>query len=183
MSKLDYYSILGVEKNATDKEIKKAYRELAKEHHPDKGGDEERFKEISEAYDTLSDPKKKTQYDRFGHGRPTMGGFGGQQRYTAQGQTIRVTVNLTLEEMFSGVNKTFKYNRLDSCKDCDGLGGHDITSCPYCKGTGMITETLNTPFGQIHNTTTCMHCHGQGQTYKEECKTCKGKELNVYQMN
>lgn len=196
MSKKDYYEILGVKKDASDKEIKKAYRNLAKEHHPDIGGDENNFKEISEAYGILSDKEKRVNYDRFGHNQP-MGGHGGfhkggmsdmyemfkkqyygdRQRQQYRGQTIRLNIKLTLEEIFTGVDKRFRYKKHGVCSNCNGIGGHDMKSCGNCNGTGFMTQIIQTPVGVIQNSTMCPHCNGEGQTYKTVCETCHGNGL------
>ena len=194
MSKRDYYEILGLTKDASDKDIKKAFRSLSKEYHPDKGGDEEKFKEINEAYSILSDSDKKESYDRFGHNQPSGNNYQGhgdafemirrmqeqfqrqhsQSNHKPTGQSIRLNVKLTLEELFSGVQKTFKYSRQTSCKDCNGAGGHDIINCPHCGGKGITFEVFRTPNGMVQNASQCSHCNGQGKICKIECKTCKG---------
>ena len=189
MSKRDYYEVLGITKDASDKDIKKAYRDSAKKHHPDKGGDEDKFKEITEAYENLADPDKKAKYDRFGHGQPQGGGFGGggmgdifnhmrqqaRQQQQRSGQTIRLNIKLTLEEIFTGVEKRLRFDRFSACSDCNGVGGYDVSTCQYCHGTGVITQTIQTPVGIVQNFSTCFHCNGEGETYKNECKTCKGQ--------
>ena len=147
MSKKDYYESLGLTKGATAEDIKKAYRSLAKEWHPDKNPNnteaEEKFKEISEAYEVLSDPDKKNKYDTYGHAKGGNGGFEdfhnsafanmfrNRQRNTVRkGENLNLTVKLTLEEIYSGVKKKFKYKKTDSCASCDGHGGSDIHECP-----------------------------------------------------
>jgi molecular chaperone DnaJ len=199
MSKRDYYEVLGLNKDASEKDIKKSFRSLSKEYHPDKGGDEEKFKEINEAYSILSDSKKKESYDRFGHDEPNNYNGGNdafdmirrmqeqfQQQYRQQtrskptGQAIRLNVKLTLEEMFTGIDKTFKYNRNISCTDCDGTGGHDITTCSHCNGTGIMYKIFRTPSGMVQEASVCAHCNGQGKTYKTECKKCKGAGIISY---
>lgn len=191
-NKRDYYEILGVKRDASDKEIKNAYRNLAKEHHPDIGGDENKFKEISEAYDILSDKDKKANYDRFGH--QSMGGHDGfhrggmsdiyemfrrqysqdRQRQQFRGQTIRLNVKLTLEEIFTGVDKKFRYKKQGVCTNCNGVGGHDVVMCSHCNGSGVLTQIIQTPVGIIQNATMCPHCSGEGQTYKTQCEKCGG---------
>jgi molecular chaperone DnaJ len=189
MSKKDYYEVLGLKKSATGDEIKKAYRKLAKEHHPDKGGSEDKFKEISEAYDTLSDSDKKANYDRFGHSKggqqdnpfggfrnPFRGGFTGapQPRF---GNHMSLLVKLTLEEIFTGAKKTYKYSRKVKCGTCKGHGGEDIVDCGVCGGSGHVLNVYNTPVGQIQQVSQCDACSGLGTTYTKQCKTCNGHGL------
>jgi len=188
MSKRDYYEVLGLKKGASDNEIKKSYRKLAKEHHPDKGGDENKFKEISEAYNTLSDSDKKNKYDRFGHsdghqqGDPFAGfrnpfrGFNTQPQNIV-GADMSLVVKLTLEEIFNGVKKTYKYSRKAKCGTCNGHGGEDVVDCPVCNGSGHIINIYNTPMGHIQQVTTCTACNGIGNSYTKECKTCSGHGL------
>jgi molecular chaperone DnaJ len=188
MSKKDYYEVLGLKKGATSDEIKKSYRKLAKEHHPDKGGSEDKFKEISEAYDTLSDSDKKNKYDRFGHSNGNQQGspFGGRNHFrggfhtqpqTIVGADMSLLVKLTLEEIFTGTKKTYKYNRKAKCGTCKGHGGEDIVDCSMCGGSGHVVNIYNTPMGQIQQVTTCTACNGIGNSYTKECKTCSGYGL------
>lgn len=187
MAKRDYYEILGLTKDASDADIKKAYRKKAIEHHPDKGGDENIFKEVAEAYETLSDPNKKQTYDKYGHNapRPGQGGgggfnpfdifnqyFGGNQQRQKRGYDLNVTVKLTLEEIFSGANKKFRYRRNQNCISCSGKGGSGSTICQKCQGAGMVAEVINTPFGQIRNANTCGKCDGSGYVVETICNTC-----------
>jgi len=189
MSKRDYYEILGLKKDATSNEIKKAYRKLAKEHHPDKGGSEDKFKEISEAYDTLSDSDKKTNYDRFGHSKGGRQGnpFGGfrnpfssgfnREKQPRFGNNMSLLVKLTLEEIFTGTKKTYKYTRKVKCGTCKGHGGEDVVDCGVCGGSGHVVHVFNTPMGQIQQVTQCDACDGLGTTYTRQCKTCNGHGL------
>ncbi len=121
MAKKDFYEVLGLKKNASADAIKKAYRNIAKEDHPDKNPNnkeaEERFKEIQEAYEVLSDEGTRAKYDVLGHNyknQPSQNDFGGFHHFpqtSRVGETMNLTVKLTLEEIFSGVNKTYKYKR------------------------------------------------------------------------
>jgi molecular chaperone DnaJ len=183
MAKRDYYEVLGVNKSATADEIKKSYRKLAKELHPDKNHGskeaEDKFKEVSEAYEILSDKDKKQNYDRFGHNGSRMGQQSRHQQTNftkpqRTGESMQLLVKLTLEEIFSGVKKTYKYKRNDKCTDCNGIGGHDSHNCSECGGSGVILQTFNTPFGQISQAIPCYSCEGMGITYDRQCTTCHG---------
>ena len=201
----DLYSTLGIGRGATEKEIKKAYRQKAKEFHPDKNPDnknaEESFKKVSEAYDILSDPQKKQSYDRFGTtgqqgGRgggfedifsqfgDMFGGFGGQHRGHQQprrvrGRDLRIRVEITLEEAFGGLDKKITLNRNIKCDPCGGNGGHGRKTCTYCRGTGQMVERMRTPFGFVSNASTCITCNGGGYTIEKKCDTCKGRKFKV----
>lgn len=194
MSKRDYYEVLGVGKNASADDIKKAYRKLAKEHHPDKGGDETLFKEISEAYEVLSDNDKKAKYDRFGYADDNRGSYddmyGGfndifgqffrqTQKHNRErvGESITLNVKLTLEEIFKGVKKKYNYTRNVSCSSCSGHGGTEPQECPDCKGHGQIRHSTRTPYGFIEEITDCQKCSGSGTSFKNECKNCNGSGL------
>lgn len=194
MSK-NYYEILGVDKNASVDEIKKAYRKKAIEHHPDKGGDEDKFKEAAEAYETLSDPEKKRQYDTFG----TTGNrrsnfdmndifsqfgdifsgfnfnFGGQHSRVKRGGDLRIKVSLTLSDILFGSDKKMKYKRQTHCKSCSGTGGKDTTVCRTCNGAGQRVFIQKTPFGQIQQVAPCNFCNGDGKTIKDKCHSCHGE--------
>jgi len=187
MSKRDYYEVLGVEKTATPDDIKKVYRKLAMSNHPDKGGDEEKFKEIVEAYEHLSDTDKRAKYDRYGHAglnQPTgdsMADFFRKHGFNPNGARQRIgpnmalTVKLTLEEIYTGCVKKFKYNRKVECTTCSNKGGTGIKSCSSCQGTGMVMEIINTPFGQMRNAVECHECDGIGSTFETACTTCSGE--------
>ena len=209
----DLYEVLGVSKSASPDEIKSAYRKLTKEFHPDKFANkpeaekkaaEEKFKEINRAYEVLSDPNKKANYDQYGSedGPQGFGGFGegsgegfggfedilssffgggmGGRRQSAnspeQGDDIQIRINLTFEEAYTGVSKTVSYSRDDICDTCHGTGAKDgiLDTCQYCKGTGTIRRTQNTLFGQQIVQTVCPHCGGKGKTAKEKCRECRG---------
>lgn len=183
MAKRDYYEVLGLNKSATADEIKKSYRKLVKEFHPDKNNGskeaEEKFKEVSEAYEVLSDKEKKAEYDRFGHNSARMGQHSRYQRanFTKPqrvGENMQLTVKLTLEEIYTGVKKSYKYKRNEKCTDCNGIGGHDSHECHDCGGSGIVIQTFNTPFGQISQASPCYTCDGIGLTYDRQCTSCHG---------
>lgn len=207
MAKRDYYEVLGVSRDASDDEIKKAYRSLAKKYHPDvstEANAEEKFKEVNEAYECLSDPQKREQYNQFGHTDPNQfngsgfGGFGGsgfggfedifssffggatrkQQNGPIRGRNLKATINLTFEEAAFGVEKELSINKYDTCKDCAGTGAmskNDIGVCSHCHGTGRVTVIQNSIFGRVQTETTCPDCNGTGKIIKNKCTTCKGE--------
>lgn len=185
MSTESYYDILGVSESATQDEIKKAYRKKAVEHHPDKGGDEQVFKKISEAYDTIGDESKRRQYDAqknnpFGD----MGGggfnpfedffsqFGGRRRRNNVPEKV-INVDITIFDSYLGSEKTINYNRNHNCEICNGSGG-DRIPCKKCNGQGFITVRMgNGMFIQMVQQN-CDVCNGQGSTLKNRCGGCSG---------
>lgn len=200
---MDYYDILGVSKSATQDEIKKAYRKKAIEHHPDKGGDEAKFREASEAYETLSDDSKRQQYDTYGSGGNPFGGnpfgggrhqshgfnmddifsqfddiFGGRYGQPRQrqrkGNDLRVQLTVSLEDVIIGCNKKVKYKRQTPCVPCNGKGGNDLKNCLACNGSGQRAVTQQTPFGVITQTVPCNNCGASGQIVSDPCKSCNG---------
>ena len=189
--KRDYYEVLGVSKDADAKEIKKAYRKLAMKYHPDKNpGDkaaEEKFKEINEAYEVLSDEEKRSTYDRFGHdglnGQAGFGGFGGsggssRRRGPRRGADIRQSVTIKFEEAAFGKKIKVKINRSEECDQCHGSGAKPGTSkktCPTCHGSGQVQSVQRTPFGNIASTRTCSTCNGEGEVIDSPCSKCHGK--------
>ena len=203
----DYYKILGVDKGASDEEIKKAYKKLAIKHHPDKNQgskeSEEQFKEVAEAFDVLSDGNKKSQYDRFGSvgnngnsgGNPFNmddifsqfgdifgNGFGQQRRQQQRkGSDLRIKVTVDLKDIIFGSTKKLKYSRHIKCSVCDGKGGSDVVSCAPCNGTGQRSVVQNTPFGTIRQVAVCSHCNGEGKTIKNPCKSCSGQGTSIKQ--
>lgn len=199
----DYYKILGVSKNATQEEIKKAYRKLALKYHPDKTGNdpkaENKFKEVSEAYETLSDPDKRSKYDnpnsfggsgfdpfsQYWKGNPFQGGdfssfFGGRRSspepFINKGKNINSIIALTLEEMMIGAKKKIKLNRKVQCEPCKGTGAEnaEVLNCSVCGGIGRVNRTTHHPFGEMVTQETCSSCGGQGVKPKKPCVSCFG---------
>jgi molecular chaperone DnaJ len=211
-AKRDYYEVLGVGKNASADDIKRAYRRMAMKYHPDKNPDdkqaEERFKECAEAYEVLSDPEKRQRYDQFGHaGLRGIGMrdyshmrwqdigsifedifgfddffadiFGTRGRRAARrtgptrGYDLETTVELTLNDILKGSEKTIEFTRQDICPECTGKGtakGTAPSSCPACGGTGRLARGG----GFFQMVSTCPQCRGTGQIIKNPCKKCKG---------
>lgn len=199
MSK-NYYEILGVEKNATDNEIKSAYRKLSKKYHPDvcKEDDaEEKFKQINEAYSVLSDPDKKQLYDRYGtideneiHQQDPfmgmdpfgmMGGFGGgfNKPVKETGDDLKVTIDLSLDEIYTGVHRKLKMNKMCRCHRCNGSGSESNSTgtCKTCNGTGMVSETVRRGNFVSRVMHPCPDCHGTGSVIKDPCPSCGGSGL------
>ena len=211
-NKKDYYKILGItdeEKQLQGKEfeavLKKRHRKLALSLHPDKQqgksetekkANEEKFKEVSEAYEVLSDSKKRQEYDNPMSGFSGFGGFsgfdpfdmmsdfgfGGQKRErVVKGQSLRIVVGVTLEEIYDGSVKTIKYTRNGTCKKCGGSGksAHTtVEACPHCGGTGQIFSRN----GFMQTITTCPHCGGKGNFLKNPCNECKGSGVSQEEM-
>ncbi|WP_423187310.1 molecular chaperone DnaJ [Alishewanella sp. d11] len=205
MSKRDYYEVLGVAKGADDKDIKKAYKRLAMKYHPDRTqGDkamEEKFKEVQEAYEVLSDEQKRAAYDRFGHAGvdPNRGGahggggnadfgdifgdvfgdiFGGGgrrgQSRAQRGSDLRYNLELTLEEAVKGKSVDIKVPTMVACDSCDGSGAKKGTSaktCTTCNGAGQVT--MRQGFFAVQQT--CPTCNGRGKIIPEPCTKCHGE--------
>ena len=206
--KRDYYEVLGVQKRATDDEIKKAYRKGAKQYHPDlHPGDkvaEEKFKEVNEAYEVLSDKEKRARYDQFGHagvdpnfgaggGSPFgqdmdigdifnsfFGGFGGNRRNPnapQRGNDVDTQVVITFEEAAKGCKKTVSYQNITTCDDCHGTGaqsGTQAKTCTACGGAGRVTVNQRSPFGVVQTQRACDACRGKGKIIETPCRTCNG---------
>ncbi|WP_078552766.1 molecular chaperone DnaJ [Bacillus alkalicellulosilyticus] len=204
MSKRDYYDVLGVDKSSGVDEIKKAYRKLARQYHPDvnKAPDAtDKFKEVKEAYDVLSDPQKKTHYDQFGHTDPNQGfggggggdfggfsdifdmffgGGGGRRNPNAprQGADLQYTMTVEFKEAVFGKETEIEIPRDEECTTCDGSGAKPGTkpeTCSHCGGSGQLNVEQNTAFGRIVNRRVCHHCSGTGKFIKDKCRTCGGE--------
>ena len=183
-----FYSILGVDENTTQDEIKKAYRKLAKENHPDKGGDEELFKKISVAYDTLGDENKRKEYDtqRKNPFAGMGGGFdinsifeqmmGGTHRQQHRVPDKVLNIVLTPVDSFFGVKKEIKYQYNEKCSPCDGKGGERFT-CKTCNGNGFVIQILGTGMFRQQMQMSCQGCGGQGSILNTLCKSCNGVGL------
>jgi molecular chaperone DnaJ len=205
----DYYETLGVSRDASADDIKRAYRSLARKHHPDVASDkaraEHQFKEINEAYEVLSDPQKRAQYDRYGtvgasqNGAADFGfggfgptGFGdifdmffgemrGPQTHRGgaqRGSDLRYDLEITLEEAFAGATKEVHFTHLAQCEHCKGAGaepGSLIVACDRCGGTGVMRTVRQTPLGQFVTQTTCTKCAGEGNVISKPCTVCAGR--------
>lgn len=195
---MDYYQTLGVSKQASDEEIKKAYRRLARECHPDANPDdpqaEAKFKELGEAYAVLSDPERRRNYDRFGTAGP--GGFNfdafdifasffgaepfnfGGRRGPVRGRDVAIAVEVSLEDLVEGVTKTFPVRTLRPCPECSGSGakpGTTSTKCLRCAGMGTVRTMQRSFFGNVVSSTTCPECHGMGERVLTPCSRCRGE--------
>lgn len=193
----NYYEILGISKNATDAEIKKAYKKKAVKYHPDRpNGSEEKFKKINEANEVLSDPDKRSYYDRMGtmegYGQGGADGFdfgfgdffsmfnGGRNsrfnnsNHVVNGDNIRSEIPITFEELYNGCTKELIFKRKVRCSKCHGIGGENEQECPNCHGTGQHVHVERTPFGISQQITSCPNCHGTGKIIKNKCTKCNG---------
>ena len=179
--KEDYYTVLGIERNATEVEIKSAFRRQAMKYHPDRNPGnkdaEEQFKKVNEAFSVLSDPQKKRMYDQYGHeGVNGAGGFGGARNRgprVVRGEDLKLDVTLTLEEAFTGKEVPVDYTRLDNCQACDGSGaapGSARKTCRSCNGSGQVTYSQ----GFFSMRQTCPDCGGKGTVVEKPCKKCRG---------
>jgi molecular chaperone DnaJ len=203
--KRDYYEVLGIARDASAEEIKKAFRKLAFQYHPDRNKDAgaaDKFKEINEAYEVLSDADKRSAYDRFGHdaaggqnpfGRGfegfDMGGFGdifeaffggsgsARRQTVRQGADLRYRISVTFEEAALGTEKELEISRTEVCEVCHGTraepGSHP-QRCPSCDGTGEVRRVQRSLFGQFINTAVCSQCGGEGTIVNDPCKNCRG---------
>ncbi len=203
-SKRDYYEVIGVDRSANDEEIRRAFRKLAFEFHPDRNkkvGAEERFKEVNEAYQVLSDPKKRGDYDRFGHsgvngngargfdGFENFGGFGDifdaffgggartRARAPARGSDLQYPMTVEFEEAVFGADKEFEIHRVEICEGCRGsrsTPGSSPTACADCGGVGKVRRSHQGIFGQFVQVADCAACNGDGRVVTDPCRTCSG---------
>jgi len=198
----DYYKILGVDKNIDPKELKKVYRKLAQKYHPDKNQNNhesaEKFKEISEAYSTLSDSDKRAKYDmmRMGGGTPFGGGgfhdmfnsffgghmstFGGnsfhhqrQNQRPPQDHIINFKIPLSELKSASQLHKSFAVKKKEKCHACSGVGGDKAERCAMCSGTGKTFQSMQQGNTFFQNVSSCARCAGRGKTIVNPCKVCQ----------
>lgn len=202
--KQDYYDILGVPRNATDEEIKRAFRKLAFQYHPDRNREpaaEEKFKEINEAYQVLSDPEKRNRYDRYGR-VDVEGGFSGfgsgglgdifetfwngfgaifggaAPRVPQKGDSLQTHLTLSLEEAAFGCDREVEIQRIEFCPTCHGIGSKPGTNpepCPDCRGTGQVKRVQQSIFGRYTSATICSRCGGAGTVISSPCSQCQGR--------
>lgn len=202
-TKRDYYEVLGVGREATEEEIRKAFRKLAFQFHPDHNkadGAEDKFKEVNEAYEILCDPQKRASYDRWGHagmneaaGRGFQGFdfggfgdifdafFGGAPASTRdvprRGADLRHSITISFEEAIFGAEKEIEVRRTEVCAACHGSrsepGAEPIT-CTNCNGLGRLRRVQQSVFGQFVNVATCDKCNGEGKIISKPCPQCRG---------
>lgn len=213
MAKRDYYEVLGVDRGADKKEIKRAYRRLAKKYHPDVSDDPaaaEKFKEISEAYAVLSDDEKRRRYDQFGHAGMDgfsqedifsninfedifsglefdvgnifdMFGFGrGRRRGPQRGADLEYTLEISLEDAYSGLETDIRVPHTKKCPVCKGTRaepGTGTRTCSTCGGSGQVRQVRNTILGQMMNISTCPDCQGEGTVVEKPCSNCNGRGI------
>ena len=203
--KRDYYEVLGVGRQASPEDLKRAFRKIAMDSHPDRNPDDAvaaaRFKEASEAYTVLSDPSRRRSYDLFGHsavgaGGPAVdfsdmpfadifdtffgGNFGtrGRRQASNRGEDLRYDLTISFEESFTGVEKQIDVSRLALCDRCSGSGAEPGTgqeTCPGCGGSGQIRRAAQSFFGQVVTTSTCPTCGGAGRILRHPCSDCRGR--------
>ena len=202
--KRDYYEVLGLPRNASDQDIKTAFRRLAFQYHPDHNKDpeaEDRFKEVNEAYQVLSDPEKRVSYDRYGRvlgegagGFPDFGFgglgdifesfFGGSpfartvERVPQKGASLRTHLVLSFEEAVFGCRREVEVQRIESCPSCHGTGCESGTSpqvCPECHGSGQVKKVQQSIFGRFSHISTCSRCGGNGSIITHPCSQCHGR--------
>ena len=200
-AKRDYYEVLGVNRDATDEEIKKAFRKLAFQYHPDhnRNGDAEaRFKEVNEAYQVISDPEKRAAYDRYGHGADDSlfgrgfegfefsgfgdifdaffggGNTGSARRSPQRGTDLNYDIPISFEEAAFGCEKEIKIQRTEACENCGGTGvapGKEPVRCPNCNGSGQVRRVQQSIFGRFTNIAVCPQCHGEGRIIHDPCRS------------
>ncbi|MBC5806187.1 MAG: molecular chaperone DnaJ [Candidatus Eremiobacter antarcticus] len=200
----DYYDTLGVPRDASDDDIKRAYRSLARRYHPDVVEEREkpqaaaRFREINEAYTVLSDGAKRSQYDRYGRvdgvGSPGAGPFGGQgvgdifdfffgggmggRAAPTRGSDLRYDLEVDLHDVLQGAGREITFTHMGRCDVCGGNGsadGREVSTCPDCRGTGELRHTRSTAFGQFVTSAPCARCGGTGSVVRDPCKACSGR--------
>lgn len=196
---IDYYKVLGVDRNASQEDIKKAYKKLAIKYHPDKWAKaskedqqnaEKKFKEINEAYDALTNPNKKSNYNYnddmfkgfwensfnmdFGGWNDFFGNASKKQQ-TYKPQPIYYTISINdIKDLYKDITKKYKYYAFEICDECGGLGGKNKITCTHCHGTGKINETKQFGSTILNTAHQCNYCKGLGYTFEHTCTKCNG---------
>jgi len=189
----DYYRVLELDRSASPDDIKKNYRKLARQYHPDinkEAGAEDRFKEISMAYEVLSDESKRSAYDRYGDPNAPQGvdlgsifstifsGFHGGGTAQVRGDDLRVDITLSFREAVFGGERRVDVSVLDNCSSCQGTGtvsDSQVTTCGTCQGAGHIVNSVDTPFGKVQQSAVCSSCSGRGKIIENPCQSCGGR--------
>ena len=204
MAVRDLYEILGVDRNADQENIKRAYRRKARELHPDAGGNEDGFKELTTAYEVLRNPETRANYDRFGDPRGPVGAPGGDpfagfgdlsdlidsffgggftsrgtgRAASAAGRDALIDITIDLEDAATGVSREIEVDVMRACSKCGGTGdaeGSGPVTCPTCNGTGGVQQVSRSIFGQMLTTRTCPTCRGTGRRVEHPCPACMGE--------
>ena len=203
-NKRDYYDVLGVKRNASDEELKRSFRKLALQYHPDrnqKADATEKFKEINEAYQILSDSQKRTDYDQFGHagvsGNPSSQGFEGFEGFggfgdifdtffsqnnqsssnSRAGSDVRINISISFEDSVLGTDQKIEMTRYEGCIICKSSGsepGKSVRSCQACNGSGQVSRSSRSVFGNFQQVVTCSSCSGEGKVITYPCTKCNG---------
>jgi len=208
-AKRDYYEVLGVSRDASDGDMKKVYRKLAFKYHPDhnrEDGAADKFKEVNEAYEVLSNPEKRAAYDRFGHAGAEgfsgggfegfdFGGFGdifdaffggtatAARQAPQRGTDLHYGIAISFEDAVFGCEQKIEISRIESCPLCQGTGckpGSKPSRCPDCNGTGQVRRVQQSLFGRFVSNVTCRRCHGEGRIIDEPCPECRGTGREEY---
>src|SRR3989475_4377950 len=192
----DYYALLGVSRSATDEQIRSAYRKLARQYHPDVNGAPdaaERFKQITEAYEVLTDPQRRQRYDMFGSTTGGLGDFGigdlfetffggdlrrREPRGPMRGADLRMEIEIDLLDAVQGRGRGITGPRLETCERCRGSGTEpcsSLSTCATCNGRGEVRQVQQSVFGRFVNVSTCPRCGGAGKTVDKVCTRCRGE--------
>src|SRR6266545_232033 len=194
-TRTDFYDLLGVPRNASEEQIRSAYRKLARAYHPDVSqapDAAEKFRQITEAYEILSDPEKRQRYDMFGNGQG-LGDFGigdlfetffgsefrrREPRGPMRGADLRMEIEIDLLDAVKGGDRTVRVPRLEMCSRCEGSGaepGSQVSTCATCNGRGEVRQVQQSVFGRFVNVATCPRCGGAGKTVDRLCTRCRGE--------
>ena len=190
----DYYSVLGVQRDATEDAVRSAYRKLARQYHPDVSTEHaapEKFKEVTEAYEVLSDPERRQRYDMFGSAEGAAGFgiddlfntfFGGdarrRDRGPSRGADLRLALEIELIDSVRGAKQEILVPRLETCERCEGSGadpGSSSSTCATCSGRGEVRQVQQSVFGRFVNVSTCPRCGGTGKSIDKPCAKCRGE--------